>query len=531
MSHQVLARKWRPRDFASLVGQEHVVRALSHALSTGRLHQAYLLTGTRGVGKTTIARILAKSLNCEVGLSATPCGQCAACTGIDGGRYVDYVEMDAASNRGVDEMAQVLENAVYAPQSGRFKVYVIDEVHMLSNHAFNAMLKTLEEPPSHVMFVLATTDPQKVPVTVLSRCLQFNLKNMAPGAIAEHLAHVLQAETIEHERAALSLIGRSAAGSMRDALSLLDQAIAFGGGRVTEASVREMLGTVDHDWLYDILRCLAAGDAAGLLVQADRMQQANAPFDRALADLALLLQRIAIAKVGVATDEHPHAAALQALAQAFSPETVQVYYQIVIHGGRELALAPDPHTGFSMTLLRLFAFRPVADTSDHARVAAPGAAVATAQTPVAAPRAAVTASRASAATTRDTAAFDGNWAALASRVQLGGFAQQFLEQSELLSADDWHFRVRVPIRPLAEATTVSKVRDALSDFFGRPVRLSAEVGSVGRDTAAAAAEQKRSDELAQARQAIESDPFVQSLLKDFDGRIVPGSITPSGSSS
>jgi DNA polymerase-3 subunit gamma/tau len=278
-----------------------------------------------------------------------------------------------------------------------------------------------------------------------------------------------------------------------------------------------------------------------------------------LADLALLLQRIAIAQVGVATDEHPHAAALQSLAQAFSPETVQVYYQIVIHGGRELALAPDPHTGFSMTLLRLFAFRPVADASDHARVAAPGAAVATAQTPAAAPRAsvataqtpaaapraavataqtpaaapraAVTASRASAATTRDTAAFDGNWAALASRVQLGGFAQQFLEQSELLSADDWHFRVRVPIRPLAEATTVSKVRDALSDFFGRPVRLSAEVGSVGRDTAAAAAEQKRSDELAQARQAIESDPFVQSLLKDFDGRIVPGSITPSGSSS
>ncbi|MEY3665986.1 MAG: polymerase subunit gamma/tau [Pseudomonadota bacterium] len=551
MSHQVLARKWRPRDFASLVGQEHVVRALSHALSTRRLHQAYLLTGTRGVGKTTIARILAKSLNCEVGLSATPCGQCAACTGIDGGRYVDYVEMDAASNRGVDEMAQVLENAVYAPQSGRYKVYVIDEVHMLSNHAFNAMLKTLEEPPPHVMFVLATTDPQKVPVTVLSRCLQFNLKNMAPGAIAEHLAHVLQAETIEHERAALSLIGRSAAGSMRDALSLLDQAIAFGGGRVTEVSVREMLGTVDHDWLYDILRCLAAGDAPGLLAQADRMQQANAPFDRALADLALLLQRIALAQVGVVTDDHPHEAALQSLAQALSPETVQVYYQIVIHGGRELALAPDALTGFSMTLLRLFAFRPVADASDRAQVAVPRASVATPQAPVAAPRtstgiqqapvaaprASVAASRAWAATTHETAggaaaaAFDGNWAALASRVQLGGFAQQFLEQSELLSSDDWHFRVRVPIRPLADAATVSKVRDALSGFFGRPVRVSAEVGSVGRDTAAAAAEQKRSDQLAQARQAIESDPFVQSLLKDFDGRIVPGSISPSGSSS
>jgi DNA polymerase-3 subunit gamma/tau len=540
MSHQVLARKWRPRDFASLVGQEHVVRALSHALTSGRLHQAYLLTGTRGVGKTTIARILAKSLNCEAGLSATPCGQCVACNGIDSGRYVDYVEMDAASNRGVDEMAQVLENAVYAPQSGRYKVYVIDEVHMLSNHAFNAMLKTLEEPPPHVVFVLATTDPQKVPVTVLSRCLQFNLKNMAPSAIAEHLAHVLQAETIEHERAALGLIGRSAAGSMRDALSLLDQAIAFGGGKVTEASVREMLGTVDHDWLYDILRSLSAGDAPGLLAQADRMLQANAPFDRALADLALLLQRIALAQVGVTTDDHPQAAALLSLAQTLSPETVQVYYQIAIHGGRELALAPDPHTGFSMTLLRLFAFRPVAAVGE-----APAAAVPPAQArgtsgsrQIAPNRGALPGpmpvsqdepGRAPAAAA--SAPFDGNWAALAIRVQLGGFAQQFLEQSELLSSDDWHFRVRVPIRPLAEAATVGKVRDALSTFFGRPVRLSAEVGSVGRDTAAAAAEQKRSDRLEQARQAIESDPFVQSLLKDFDGRIVPGSISPSGPSS
>ena len=240
MTHQVLARKWRPRDFETLVGQQHVVRALTHALGSGRLHHAYLLTGTRGVGKTTIARILARAVNCETGITARPCGKCFACTGIDAGRFVDYIEMDAASNRGVDEMTQLLENAVYAPSAGRYKVYVIDEVHMLSTHAFNAMLKTLEEPPAHVLFVLATTDPQKVPVTVLSRCLQFNLKNMTPAAIAAHLAGVLDAEAIAYEAPALALIGRSAGGSMRDALSLLDQAIAFGGGSVAESAVGEM---------------------------------------------------------------------------------------------------------------------------------------------------------------------------------------------------------------------------------------------------------------------------------------------------
>ncbi|MBM3409599.1 MAG: DNA polymerase III subunit gamma/tau, partial [Betaproteobacteria bacterium] len=359
MTHQVLARKWRPRDFETLVGQQHVVRALTHALASGRLHHAYLLTGTRGVGKTTIARILARAVNCETGITARPCGKCAACTGIEAGRYVDTIEMDAASNRGVDEMTQLLENAVYAPSAGRYKVYVIDEVHMLSTHAFNAMLKTLEEPPPHVLFVLATTDPQKVPVTVLSRCLQFNLKNMTPAAIASHLATVLQSEGIAFEAPALALVGRSASGSMRDALSLLDQAIAYGGGSVLEAAVSEMLGSVDQGWIDAVLDALAAGDGAALIGAADAIGEAGSAFERVLDELALRLHRVALTQAGVTVDD-AHREACERHAQQFAPEDVQVYYQIVIHGARDLALAPDPHAGFSMTLLRMLAFRPVA---------------------------------------------------------------------------------------------------------------------------------------------------------------------------
>ncbi|MFP5462217.1 MAG: DNA polymerase III subunit gamma/tau, partial [Gammaproteobacteria bacterium] len=386
MSHQVLARKWRPRDFESLVGQEHVVRALSHALETGRLHHAYLFTGTRGVGKTTIARILAKSLNCEAGQGAHPCGRCRACTEIDEGRFPDYLELDAASNRGVEEMVQLLENAVYSPVSGRFKVYVIDEVHMLSTHAFNAMLKTLEEPPPHVVFILATTDPQKVPVTVLSRCLQFNLKNMPPAAIAGHLARVLQAEGIPAEAPALALIGRAAAGSMRDALSLLDQAIAFSAGNVDESAVREMLGVVDRRHLEQLLEALVAGDGPGLVAVADSMLAGNAPFGRTLADLAALLQRIALAQVGVLGDEDDPDA-LQRHAREIPAEDLQVWYQIAIHGARDLPLAPDEHTGFTMTLLRLLAFRP-GEAPAPARQAAARPAAGRAAQPGAAQRAA-----------------------------------------------------------------------------------------------------------------------------------------------
>jgi DNA polymerase-3 subunit gamma/tau len=297
MSYQVLARKWRPRDFASLVGQEHVVRALRHALEQQRLHHAYLFTGTRGVGKTTLARILAKCLNCETGVTAQPCGKCSACVEIDAGRFVDLLEVDAATNTRVEEMRQLLETAQYTPTRGRFKVYVIDEVHQLSGHAFNSMLKTLEEPPEHVKFILATTDPQKIPVTVLSRCLQFNLKQMPPAAIAGHLAKVLAAEKIEYETDALPVIARAAAGSMRDALSLLDQAIAHGAGRVAAAGVGEMLGTIDQSYLVRLIECIAAGDATGAAAIADDMQARSLSFDGALADLAALLLRVALAKL------------------------------------------------------------------------------------------------------------------------------------------------------------------------------------------------------------------------------------------
>ena len=514
MSHQVLARKWRPRDFESLVGQQHVVQALSHALNERRLHHAYLLTGTRGVGKTTIARILAKSLNCETGPTARPCLRCAACQGIDEGRFVDYIEMDAASNRGVDEMTQLLENAVYVPNVGRYKVYVIDEVHMLSTHAFNAMLKTLEEPPPHVVFVLATTDPQRVPVTVLSRCLQFNLKNMSPGAVAGHLVKVLEAESIVFERPALSLLGRAAAGSMRDALSLLDQAIAFGGGAVTEQTVREMLGAVDHESLVGLVEDLLAGDGAALMARADRLREDNVSFSRVCDELALIFHGLALLKAGlrVEDDASDSTGRLAACAAALSAEQIQVWYQTVIYGARDLPLAPDEHSGFSMTLLRLFAFRPV-----------PEGEAPPPSEPTAALAGAAQAGRTLAPVPRR---FDGDWTALARSVSLTGFARQFMDQSELLLVDDDLFHIRVPIKPLAENPTVTKVTDALSRYLGRPIRLKVEVGAVGAVTAAGLAEQDRSERLSKARSAIEADPFVRKLVQDFGGSIVPDSVVP-----
>ncbi|MCZ4303820.1 DNA polymerase III subunit gamma/tau [Zoogloeaceae bacterium G21618-S1] len=360
MSYQVLARKWRPKGFDTLVGQEHVVRALTHALDTGRLHHAYLFTGTRGVGKTTIARILAKALNCETGVTSTPCGVCSSCQEIDAGRFVDLLEVDAATNTRVDEMRQLLENAVYAPTRGRFKVYVIDEVHMLSNSAFNAMLKTLEEPPEHIKFILATTDPQKIPVTVLSRCLQFNLKQMPPGHIVEHLSRILETEAVPFDPPALRHIAKGASGSMRDALSLLDQAIAHGAGKVEEAGVQAMLGSVGEDHLFEILDGLINNDVSAMLAVAEAMDARSLSFDAALQALASLLQRIAVFQFAPsAIADEVERARLQPYVDAFDPEFLQLAYQIAIHGRDELPLAPDEPAGFVMTLLRLHAFRPV----------------------------------------------------------------------------------------------------------------------------------------------------------------------------
>lgn len=360
MSYQVLARKYRPKSFATLVGQEHVVRALTHALEQQRLHHAYLFTGTRGVGKTTLSRILAKSFNCEKGITAEACGVCEACTAIDAGRFVDYIEMDAASNRGVDEMASLLEQAIYAPSNARFKVYMIDEVHMLTNHAFNAMLKTLEEPPPHIKFILATTDPQKIPVTVLSRCLQFNLKQMPPGHIVGHLENILGQERIEFELPALRLLAQGAHGSMRDALSLTDQAIAYAAGKVSLDAVQSMLGALDQSYLIRLLQALLDEDGSALLAVADEMAARSLSYKAALQDLATMLHQIAVAQMvpQALAEDVPERASLLSLAEQFNKEEVQLYYQIAVHGRNEIGLAPDEYAGFAMTLLRMLAFRP-----------------------------------------------------------------------------------------------------------------------------------------------------------------------------
>ena len=358
MSYQVLARKWRPKSFETLIGQEHVVRALTNALEQQRLHHAYLLTGTRGVGKTTIARILAKSLNCETGITAHPCGVCSACVDIDKGRFIDLIEVDAASNTQVDNMRDLLDNAQYAPTAGRFKVYIIDEVHMLSRSSFNAMLKTLEEPPAHVKFILATTDPQKMPVTVLSRCLQFNLRQMASTSITEHCQAILKTENIPFELPALQLIAKAASGSMRDALSLLDQAIAYGSQSVQEKEVRAMLGAIDQSYLIELLKALIQNDGEALMSQAKAMSERSIAFDAALGDLANLLQQVAMTQVvpnSIALDL-PERPALLELAQQLSAEKVQLYYQIALLGRRDIGLAPDEYAGFTMSLLRMLAF-------------------------------------------------------------------------------------------------------------------------------------------------------------------------------
>jgi DNA polymerase III subunit gamma/tau len=551
MGHQVLARKWRPRDFVSLVGQEHVVRALTHALSTQRLHHAYLFTGTRGVGKTTLSRILAKALNCETGITATPCGKCGACLDIDSGRFVDYVEMDAASNRGVDEMAQVLDNAMYAPTVGRYKVYVIDEVHMLTNHAFNAMLKTLEEPPPHVCFVLATTDPQKVPVTVLSRCMQFNLRNLAPLTIADRLRYVLQQEEVTFDEPSLMRLGRAANGSMRDSLSLLDQAIAFGGGEVSDAIVMEMLGLVDSVFVDHILQALIQNNGAQMVALADELQANGGAFEQVLLDLAREFQQLALAAEGLGE----HTEARTEMAASFGPQALQVYYQIAIHGMRDLALAPDAHTGFVMSLLRLLAFIPMSGPNAIPTIATPAKAPARPAPPqratVAQPPAASTPPSA-VAPTRGTASspalssapstanaapasgvvreFDGDWPSLSKQLRLMGFAQQFMQQSQLVAYEalqpGYAFTVRVPIKILAESANVNKVRDALVQYLGQPVRITPEVGLVETGTAAMVVAGEKAQAQADAESAIGNDLFVQGMQKEFGATIVPGSIVP-----
>jgi DNA polymerase-3 subunit gamma/tau len=542
----VLARKWRPKNFAQLAGQEHVVQALSNALTQNRLHHAYLFTGTRGVGKTTIARIFAKSLNCESGITATPCGTCSACMEIDSGRYIDLIELDAASNTQVDNMRELLESALYAPTSGRFKVYIIDEVHMLSKSAFNAMLKTLEEPPAHVKFILATTDPQKIPVTVLSRCLQFNLKQLPPALILKHLQYVLEQENIPFENGALNLVARAAQGSMRDALSLMDQAIAYSDSRVEEATVRNMLGAIDQSYLFDLLQTLRAQDGAGLLRIADDMAIRSIAFDAALQDLATLLHRIALAQTVPAAipEDEPERARLFELALQFSAEQVQLFYQIVIHGRNEISLAPDEYAGFTMTLLRMLAFAPAASVvtsvPQQARLAAAPEAVyaqSAAGKPAAARPAESRPAENVAAVAKPSAApvaekMTGNgqldWNVLLAQLNVQGMARELARNCMLDSFAEG--KISLSLAPqhkqfLTNKMAQDKLQAALSDYFAQPVRLHLSVGAPAEAATPAVVEQQEKQVKQQtAADAIAQDPFVREAQAQLDAQIVESSI-------
>jgi len=562
MSYQVLARKWRPMNFAQLSGQEHVVTALSNSLTNGRVHHAYLLTGTRGVGKTTIARILAKSLNCLTGVTATPCGVCAACTDIDAGRFVDLLELDAASNTGIDNMREILDNARYAPTAGRYKVYLIDEVHMLSKAAFNSMLKTLEEPPEHVKFVLATTDPQKIPVTVLSRCLQFNLKPLTQAQIAARIAFILGEEGVASEPAAIALVARAAHGSLRDGLSLLDQAIAFGGGRVAEDIVRSMLGVVDREHIYRIADALAAGDGSALLAEGDALAARGLSLSTALDELASLWHRVAVVQtVPAAAAGYDDRERIETYATQFTPELVQLGYQIATQGRQDLGLAPDEPTGFAMTLLRMLAFLPTTDdttaatATERAAVAAvpsrrttvvlrppppPPRDVEAATAPAATARPAASAATLPAPTVtamtppepaRETVPLPldpAAWPAFVAELKLTGMGAQLAAQSELKSIKGNLITLALPVahKHLADRMVADKFKAALERATGSKLILAFEVGAAVEQSLAATEKRERTEAREKGEAAFRDEPFVRELLSRFDGQVKADTITP-----
>jgi DNA polymerase-3 subunit gamma/tau len=535
MSYQVLARKWRPRGFGELVGQEHVVRALTNALDNDRLHHAYLFAGTRGVGKTTLARIVAKALNCEQGVSASPCGQCGSCREIDEGRFADLLEVDAASRTKVDQTRELLENVPYAPVRGRYKVYLIDEVHMFSTSSFNALLKTLEEPPPHVKFLLATTDPQKVPVTVLSRCLQFNLKRLPVEQICGQLEHVLDRERIVYDPGALSRLARSADGSMRDALSLMDQAIAFGGGAVREADVVAMLGVVAQDRVCLLLQALADGDGPALLSQVREMADLAPDFASALQELLGLLHRIAMCQAlpGHAPGIDETDRDLADLARRMPPEDVQLFYQIGLIGQRDLPLAPDPRSGFEMVLLRMLTFRPVG--TEPAATTAPEQSPERPETPSSAtplrppqpaplrPQAVSTAPAASVAL-----AAPSDWHTLVAGLRLGGVASQLASHCELVSWDGSNLRLRLDpaSRHMRVASSEQRLLEALRERLGAHIRLTITQEAPQTETPAQRQARQNEQRREQAQRSIREDPIVQGLEEHFGARVIPDSIAP-----
>jgi len=544
MSYTALARKWRPKKFSELTGQEHVRRALVNALESGRVHHAFLFTGTRGVGKTTIARILAKCLNCETGVRAEPCGVCASCLEIDAGRFPDLIEVDAASRTKVDDTRELLDNVQYAPTRGRYKVYLVDEVHMLSAHSFNALLKTLEEPPPHVKFLLATTDPQKLPATVLSRCLQFNLKRLPAADIAARLKRILEEEGVAFDAAGLKLVAQAADGSMRDALSLLDQLIAFGGGRAGEAEARAMLSTISRDHVLRIAQLLAEADGAALVSCARSLEEFAPDYAQVLDELAALLVRVGLRQAvsDYEGDELYAPELLERLARALSPEDVQLFYQTAIIGRRDLPLAPDPRTGFEMTLLRMIAFRPAGEwltsrpgAADPAARAGGSITAADASPGSAASAAAAggtsgatgAAGRGEGAGTTGSSGGD-SWTAIVNALELSGAARQLASHCVLVGRQGPVVRLALDARnqPVRTPAQEEKLAQALSRYFGEPVRLEFQVLSAGAETPALLARRVSEQELAAARRAFDAEPGVQGLRERFGATVLPDTVRP-----
>jgi len=541
MSYQVLARKYRPRSFDTLVGQAHVVQALKNALDQKRLHHAYLFTGTRGVGKTTLARILAKALNCKKGISSTPCGTCSACTEIDQGRYVDLIEVDAASNTQVDNMRDLLDNAQYAPTQGQFKIYIIDEVHMLSKSAFNAMLKTLEEPPEHVKFILATTDPQKVPVTVLSRCLQFNLKQMPSASISEYMEKILNEEAINYEINAIYLIAKSANGSMRDALSILDQGIAYCGGTIEEATIKKMLGALDQSYLFNLVHAVIDQDGHKAIEIAKQMDERNLSFDAALNDLANLIQTISVTQAIPDSLEASYLDRDQviALTKKISAEQLQLFYQITILGRRDLYLAPDEYAGFTMTILRMLSFTPqdslIAKNSTPAKTE-PVNSTNKIETIVKSNDVSSEASeikkkievdhQVDESILKEIPAFNGNWRELVDQLKLG-LVKALAQQSELVSFKNNEIILSIADehKHLLNETYQKKLELSLSDHFSQRIKLVI-LQKGANNSPLKQKQEERSIIMKDTENSILQDQFVKSLLTEFNAEIIPSSIKP-----
>ncbi len=534
MSYLVLARKWRPKNFADVVGQGHVIQALQNALAVDRVHHAYLFAGTRGVGKTTIARILAKALNCETGVVAEPCGRCASCLAVDEGRFVDLIEVDAASRTGVDDTRELLENVQYTPTSGRYKVYLIDEVHMLSRQSFNALLKTLEEPPPHVKFLLATTDPQKLPITVLSRCLQFNLKRLPVSLIEQRLQAICEAEGMEAEPAAVGRLARAAAGSVRDALSLLDQALAYGNSALRDAEVAAMLGTMDRHRVLALVRSLVSGDASQLLNSIELLDEDVPDYERVLDELATVLQRIAVVQLASpeALADEDELDALVELAGMIDAAQLQLYYQIAIMSRRDLPLAPEPRLGFEMALLRMLAFRP-GDTGTAIAVSSQTPAPAAKTGQRAAPAVQVNrggahqAAKVSSSSPAPRSVEQlSDWPALVAGLGVSGAARQLAENCCLVSASPFEISLRVePCNEhLITEKLVQRLTAAVQEQFGTGVRLNISVGEHEGETLAARQRAAAENEQRRVREEISNDPKVKELVDIFGGELVPDSV-------